>query len=804
MKPTGYILFLLFTPLVLLSQYSVDGTVKDDNNIALPFSNVFLLKAIDSTLVKGSSANEEGYFQIKNIKKGQYLIKASYFNSESKIIPLHIQNDSTVDNLVVQKTTEELEEVVVVSKRPTIERKADRVVFNVENTSVSQSSSWDILKSTPGVINAQNGLLIRGKSATIYLNNRKIQLSEEEAQTFLEGLSGTNIKSIEVIHNPPASFDAEGGAVLNITTSKNLIPGYKGSINASYAQSVFAKYSLGTSHYFKTDKLSIFANYNIKPKKVLKIIDSDIEYIDTSIAVFSIWEIDFENTTTSAAQNANIILDYDFNKSNSLNFTSFLSTSPNKTKNNNVITDIQNGLGQLDSLFTTNGTINQDNFNLGIDATYKHQFKKEGSELTGNLHFTRFIDEGEQSVNSLYTDPLGNSLRNVNFSTASNQDIDIYTGQLDFVSPMHKLYFKTGIKASQIISKNTYDFFDVNTTGAVQNTSLSDNFEYNEQVYAGYISVLRNWEKWVLKTGLRGEQTYVEGNSLVLNTSNVQNYFELFPSFYLLHNVSDKSSFSFDYSRKLDRPDYQDLNPFRVFLNENDFNEGNPNLIPNFSHNFNVNYTLNSTYFFDFYYRDNGEYISSLSFQDNENQTLRQINQNVSGSISYGLDFTVSSPISDAWYLYAYTSLFSESETFLAVESDNAIVKNKVEGYYLSLNNYITLSKDGTFNGEVSLDYLSTFIGGSYVQTNPSTTLNLSLKKTLWNNKVSLSLRAEDILGKANPRYRSRYLNQNNSYLSVEETQFVRFGFRYNFGNFRLSDTDKELDKKERDRLKSE
>jgi len=159
MKPTGYILFLLFTPLVLFSQYRVDGTVKDDNNIALPFSNVFLLKAIDSTLIKGSSANEEGYFQIKNIKKGQYLIKASYFNSESKIIPLHIQNDGTVDNLVVQKTTEELEEVVVVSKRPTIERKADRVVFNVENTNVSQSSSWDILKSTPGVINAQNGLL---------------------------------------------------------------------------------------------------------------------------------------------------------------------------------------------------------------------------------------------------------------------------------------------------------------------------------------------------------------------------------------------------------------------------------------------------------------------------------------------------------------------------------------------------------------------------------------------------------------------------------------------------------------------
>lgn len=806
MKPTNLILLLfLLAPILLVSQqYEVTGFVKDYNTTPLPFANVFLLNALDSTLVKGSSADEKGYFQIKNIDKGLYLIKASYFNSQTSAIALDVINDISIGALVVEKTAEVLDEVIVIAKRPTLERKKDRLVFYVENTLVSQSNSWDIIRSTPGVINAQNGLQIRGKGATIYLNNRKIQLSNDETQSFLEGLSGTNIKSIEVIPNPPASYDAEGGAIVNIVTSKNLVPGYKGSINTNYTQSVFTKYSFGTSHYFKADKLSLFANYTINPWKGLKRQNSIIKFINPENSVFAIWESDVEKTTKSLAQNANLILDYEINETNNINITSYLGFSPNKKTANNVATEMRNATSQLDSTLATASSISNDNVNFGIDATYKHQFKKEGSELTANLHFTEYIDGGEQIVNSRYADPLQNALSEVNFSTASNQEINIYTGQLDFVSPIGKVSLETGIKASQINSINRYDFFNINSNETTQNVALSDNFEYKEQVYAGYVSVLRNWEKWALKMGLRGEQTDVEGVSIALNTTNNQSYFELFPSFYLLHNLTDESSFSFDYSRKLQRPDYQDLNPFRLFLNENDFNEGNPNLRPNFSHNFNLNYSLKDTYFFDFYYRDNGEYISSLSFQDNEIQTLRQVNQNVVESISYGFDLTVSTSISNAWYLYAYTSLFSESETFLALESNNEIVTNKVEGLYLSLNNYITLSKDGTFNGEVALNYMSTFISGSYVQSDPSTVLNIGLKKSLWNKKVIVSLTAEDLLGKANPRYTSRYLNQNNSYRPVPETQFIRFGFKYNFGNFKLSDNDRAIDKKERDRLKSE
>ncbi|MEP3210902.1 MAG: TonB-dependent receptor family protein [Maribacter sp.] len=798
------ILFLL-APLVLFSQqYRLSGYVKTQDAKVLPFANVFLLSPDDFTLVKGASADENGYFVLTAINEGLYLLKASYFGAESNLVSLDIKKDINIGALVMEKSAEALDEVTVTAARPTLERQADRIVFNVENTSISQSNSWDIIRNTPGVINAQNGLQIKGQGATIYLNDRKLRLSTEETKSFLESLSGVNIKSIEVIPSPPANYDAEGGPILNIVTAKNLVPGYKGSVQANYAQSVFAKYSLGTSHYYKTDNFSLFANYTINPRKDFKRVNSDIAFFDPSNLVFATWDSDLEKTTKSLGQNANLILDYTINENNSVNVTANLGLSPNKRTANRVATTMLNASQQLDSTLATTSSIGNDNSNLGIDATYAHQFKKEGRKLTANIHFTKYSDNGEQGVASRYSDPTGGFLNGLDFSTVSDQDIAIYTGQLDFVSPIGKASFETGAKISRINSANTYNFFDIEAGVATQNTTLSDNFEYTELVYAGYVSLARNWKKWTLKAGLRGEQTDVRGLSLALSNNTNQNYFELFPSFNLLHNLTEESSLSFDYARKLQRPDYQDLNPFRLFLNENDFNEGNPNLTPNFSHNFNLNYSLKDTYFFDFYYRDNGEYISSLSFQDNEAQNLRQINQNVNASISYGLDFTISTSISKTWYLYAYTSLFSESETFLALESNNQLVTNKVEGFYASLNNYLSLSKDGTFSGELSLDYLSTFVFGSYVQSDPTTVLNMGLTKSLWNKKAIISLRVEDLLGKANPRYTSRYLNQNNSFRPVLETQFVRLGFTYNFGNFRLGDTEKAIDKQERDRLQKD
>jgi len=229
------VLILAIAPFYLLfaQDYEVSGTVRDGDNLPIAYANVLLLHPSDSSFVKGSSTDEKGNFSIQNVSANVYYIKASYVGSSSKLLPVDVSADTKIGVLVIEETVQELEEVAVVAQKPRVERKIDRVVFSVENSTVSQGSSWDILKQTPGVIQNQDELLIRNQSATVYINDRKVQLSPDEVKQLLESYNGENIKAIEVIPNPPANYDAEGGPVLNIITSKNISLGYKGKLNTA-------------------------------------------------------------------------------------------------------------------------------------------------------------------------------------------------------------------------------------------------------------------------------------------------------------------------------------------------------------------------------------------------------------------------------------------------------------------------------------------------------------------------------------------------------------------------------------------
>lgn len=805
MKQTTCILLLVFSITNLLNSqtFKITGKVVDEQNQIIPFANILLLQASDTTFVKGTSADDNGFFTLTELEANLYLLQASYVGRGSELLALDIARDVALGALIIPLETNELDEVVVTAQRPKLQKLPDRLVFQVENTVVSQGSSWDILKSTPGVIVNQEELLIRGQNATVYLNDRKVQLSGQEVQDLLQGLSGANIKSVEVIANPPASYDAEGGPILNIVTSKTIIPGYKGSINGSYTQAVYPKFSVGTSHYYKTDKLHLFANYTINPQKKLNKTVKGINFMDNTNTVFSEWDTRYQQTESSQSQNGSFILDYDFDDRNSINFTSNLLFNLDQDRNTLLNNTMRNGVGQLDSTFTTINNANLDNTNLAFDLSYVHKLKKPGARLSFNGHYTNFNGKSFQRLGSDYFDAGGAFLREFGFDSDSEQDIQIYTGQMDFSTPVGNASFETGAKISSIASESNLDFFNFVGSSSTVDASLSDRYTYDEKVYAAYLSFVKNWEKWSMKLGVRGELTEAEGRSLTLNETNTQDFFEPFPSVYVLYSPSDKHSFSFDYGRNVDRPKYDDLNPFRTFFNENDYEQGNPRLTPSFSNNFNFNYTLNSEFFFDVYYRDNGSNINYFVFQDNQNQTLVELKQNVLDSKSYGLDFTLSKGIVPAWFLYAYTSLFHEEETFLATESGNVEFTNEVNGVYAYLGNYLTLSKDGTFTGEVTATYISQFLFGSYV-SDQQFNLTLGLRKTLFNNKIILSLAAEDILEKYVPTYRSRYLNQDNFYRRRPETQFIRVGFTYNFGNFRLEDNQRSIDKKERDRLQSQ
>lgn len=791
------LVMLLNTSSLIAQQTSISGKVVAASGDPIPFVNIVLYDS-EEIIVQGTITEDNGAFVFVSVSDGVYTVKASFVGYEtftSNVFTL--SGNAILPDIQLIEVSESLDEVTVVSKKPKISRKADRLVFNVENTIAAQGTTWDILKRTPGVVIRQGELTVRNTNVTVYINDRKVELSYEEIQSLLESVGGDLIKSVEVITNPSAKYDAEGGAILNIISSKALYLGYKGSVTTRGTYGIFPKHYFGTSHYFKNKKLNVFFNYSFNPLKRTQQTNTFINYRNTT-SVFAEWNQDIEDKQWRKAHNANLILDYQLNEKQKISFSAVGLYSPNEFDFNRSATEVTPSVENPFSIATTS-RLNGDQKNIAFDLSYAYDLKNGSLKL--NTHYTTFSRDRIQRLSSVYTDTDNENFRNVRFTSDALQDIEIYTGQVDYTSQLGEVTFEAGGKVSVIDSRSVIDFFNVQNDAANGlDQAQNDDFLYDENVFAGYATVSKDINKWSLKGGLRVEQTNSTGTSLVLDEVVALDYLEWFPTAYVKYEVSENHSFSLDYGRKLYRPRYQDLNPFAYFLNENNFYQGNSGLLPAFSNQFNLNYSLANAYFFDAYYRDNGENILTLPFQDNATQVLRTDKQNALDSKSWGLDFTHGRSIAKWWYFYTYMSVFHEEETFLAVESNNASYTNEVDGFYGSFSNFLTLSKDKTYTGEVSFTYVSNFLLGSYIQESTAD-LRIGLKKTFWDKRASLSLAVNDILGEANALLSSQYLNQDNGYFAVPETQNVQIGFTYNFGNFKLEDNNRALDKKERERL---
>lgn len=794
-------LFLYFCSFSGFSQHSVTGRVMDPSRQPVAFANVILLNAQDSTSVyKGAVSSEDGRFTLQDIEANDYLLKISFVGFGDLLKRIAVSGDLQLGDLSLREDTATLNEVSINYKNPSVKREVDRLVFSVENTTLSTGNSWDILKKTPGVILSGNSLMVRNQGVQVYINDRKVQLSASELQTLLENYSAENIKSIEVITTPPARYDAEGGAILNIVTTKSIAPGYKGNINGAWTQAVFPKYQLGTSHYYKTDKLNLFGNYTFSPRKEFKEDLSYINFRNDAAGIYHRWETDFERTTRSNAHNANILLDYNFDDNNILNFSSSFTLSPNKTFDNDVLTRVYDEGSAVRDIIT-NSEVEEDLANIALDLDYRHLFEKPGAQISAKVHYTRFDQDRDQGVFTSVLDDV-NFIPDNAFTTTAQQDVDIVTGQVDYMTPLGSTSFESGVKASIISSESGIDYFRMtqNTGDYYYDEDLSDNFLYDENIYAAYFSLSKDWEQWSIKGGLRGEYTDRTGDSRSMLQVDSREYFELFPTFYLLHSFNDNHSLTFDYSRRIQRPRYESLNPFRYYLTEFDYNAGNPNLEAAIINSYSLSYALKNEYFLDLFYTDSGNTPETLSFQDNESQIIRRVSVNLRESTTYGIQFSHGRSLFNWWYTYIYANAFNEKRSFVALESGEVPVTIEIDGFYGSLYNNFIISKDGTLTGELSLTYVSKFLSGSYIM-DPFTTLSLGLRKTLWNNRAEVSVNVEDILDETNTWLRSKYLNQDNGYFAQPESQYVRVGFKYNFGNFRLSDNQRAIEAAERDRL---
>lgn len=782
------LIFILFS-LGLTAQNTVDGIVLDDKNMPVPFATAVLFKMPDSTYYKSTTTTEDGRFQMKDVAPGEYTFALSSIGYVTLSRKLTLNKNTTLDNLILSTKTESLEGVVVTARRPTIEKRPDRLIFNVENSSLSTGNTADILKKTPGVFEMNGSYMVQNAPAVIYINDKRVYITADELNALLTGYSADNVKSVEVITNPSANYDAEGAAVINITTSKGISLGYKGSVNGNYSIDELAKYQIGTSQFYKNDWINIYANYNYNPRKDFKLDEAQVGFFNPDGTRSSRWFTDFEKVTESDAHNFNTAIDFTLNENNSI------SVSGNYSANNN-----QNVNTDVNTLVFPSGSLNFDGFdtnsNLSIDRTtgfvnagYSNIFNEGAGKwsLEGNYIFTDL--DKTQDLLSTFFDSNGNTTRTNSFFTDAIQEIHISTGKLDYENVLGKYIVKAGLKYSDVSSISSLDFFDTDSGGRQFNPALSDEFLYDEKIYAAYVQLDRDWEKWALALGLRAEQTDVEGDSRSLGQVNTQEYFELFPNIALTNQVSDNHALTLSYRRSIERPRYESLNPFSYFINDNTVNTGNPNLQPAFTSKVNLNWTIKNKYFFDLYYMNTDGALEILPFQDNQNNILNSQNVNLNYERQFSFDFSTYQYLGDHIFSQLQTSLFYMENEFTALQSGNVQVQKDVTGFYIDVFNRINLSKDRTFSLDVRAGYITNILFGSYEFKNQFTS-SIGFYKSLWNNRAFITLDYSDIFLSQNQPLTSRYLNQDNRFLALPETNLLKIGFTYKFGNFRLRNSE--------------
>jgi len=788
----------------------LSGTLQDAQGNAISLADIMLSKAVSEgkgnpgfNIASSTLTGEDGSFILTELETGTYIVHFFPFGFKSEVRQLYLTESTDLGVITISEAVEELEETVITSKRPILKKEPGKLVFTIAETSIATGDAIQVLSKTPGVFTFGDKITIKNKAPVVYINDKRLFIPANDVYAFLKSMDGSTIERVEVITNPSAKYDADGSMVLSIFTSKNVSTGYKGAINGTYEQAVYPKYLLGTSHFFKNKWLDLSLNYSFSPRKEFKDQEDEIRFFTPGNTIYSIWESNFARTTNSNTHQGNIDAQITLDDKNSIRISSTLFNAPNTEYNNAVSVEMKNAQFQLDSTFTTIGFLSNDKSNVNYELAYQAKIGDKGADLQTRFAYIDYDDSQFQDVGTRYFSPQGMLLRANQFFTNANQDSNIFVGQMDAIIPSKEAEFLAGLKYTKSDSKSELDFFDIENANTTFNPGLSDRFSYDESIYAAYLSYNRNWEKWSIDAGLRAEYTDIEGNSIALGMINTDEYFELFPSISLQHQLDANNSLGLSYARRISRPKYQSLNPFKYFLNENNFNSGNPELSPAIDNKVTFSYALKNTWFFDLYYHHTDKTLSTLTFQDNTTQIIRTTEANLIRDFQYSLDITYAKPITNWLYLSLYTSGFYFENEFFALESIPETYINNTVGFYAQMYSGWTISKRKSVTADLTAVYLSDFIYGSYTYGNQFN-LSLSIRKGLWNDRASIQVGVDDMFNTYNVPINSKYNNQNNSYFPQPETRLFRIGFTYKFGNSFLKNLDKRGNSQEDERLKKE
>lgn len=769
-----FFLFLCFPIFMFSQKQKIEGTVSNAQNEKLSLVSIEVYNS-QNILVKTLTTNENGVFTLEGIPENsvKLVIKDLEYSKFEKDLDLEKQNQSLL--IVLKKDIQDIQEVVMTKQKPLVKRKIDRLEFNVENSNISSLNAWEILKKTPGVTSSNDVLAIKGsQSILVTINDKKVMLTGDELKNLLENTQGGDMKSVEVITNPPAKYEASGSAVLNIVLKKNKIEGYRGVLSSKYVQSQYAKGVAGISQYYKKDKLSVMGSYYRGTGTYYREGTDYVNYIEDQQRWVSTMNRKDQNKSQNTL-NFNVEYEIDSLTNVSLNYSG--SFNPKSFGTYNVPTLIYNSQDVVESNYTTINDHNSRSINNTVSFQADRKLNKK-SKLTWTNYFAGNNNQKYQNVLT-YLDFVNQSPKENNFVTNNKSDVQLYSTQFDYQWKNDKWELESGSKYSFVKTNSQLDFSD-NENGQLQYRADKSNvFDYKEHNFALYSSLSYNPGKWNFKAGLRAEKTDLEGIVSEPYEVNKNNYWKLFPTLYAQYTTEGNHQFGLSYGKRISRPSYSWLNPAKSYYNLFSYFQGDPKLKATIIHNLNFTYTWKE-WNLDFYYRKEISPSMEISYQDPSNNNLIYHYTNIEKGQAYGLSVYKNFQIKPWWSLSVSENIEHNENYFIGI--DDLLYKNKVWNWASDVSTSFTLQKSSDWKLEVGHRYNSPSIQGTFRISSSSATY-LVMNKKFFNKKLEGSLMFNDIFKTSKEKISTKYGNQDNYFLDYRDTQNFIISLKFNFGN---------------------
>ena len=767
------------------SSRTIKLTILNEAQQPLAGVNVQLHKS-DSSYVKAQVSDKVGLVEFLNISGGQYIADVSHIGYQAVHINIYLTQHKEIatQTITLKPNAGELSGVVVTTQKPFVEFKPDKTVINVDaGIGNAGTTIMDVLEKSPGITVGRDGTIsMKGKpQVMVLIDGKQTQLNGADLQAYLSGINASQVDVIELIDNPGAKYDAAGNAgIINIKTKKNKQKGFNGSLSLSYGQGFFAKNNNSLSANYRTGKFNFFANYGVRLGNERMAMDVLRKYFDKNGNDSLLLQQPNVTKTKISSHNIKAGIDFFATERTTIGIA-FTGNYTNRDISSFSTIDWMSPSYVIDSTINTRGTRDVQFQRSGINTNVKHTINKN-SEISTDIDIIKFNLIGEQHFQTQLDAP-GSVIQATKGNVPST--LNIVTAKVDYSKRFNHLLWEVGLKTASTKTDNLAQYYYYDGNSWQDDLSRSNHFLYDENIHSFYSSVDKQLGKWHWQTGLRYELTSYKanqlGNTVVKDSSFQKNYGSLFPSAFISYDADSSNNFTLRFGRRIDRPQFQNLNPFLITINKYTFEGGNPFIRPQYTWNVEMMHTYKQIFSTGISYSFLKDYFSQIFIIDsNQSNVNKNIIIYTRGNVGtfHNLGLTASLQLSlTKWWSLTAVAVFNRKviEGFVW-----APFKATINQLNISLNNQFKFNKG--WAAELSGYYLSKSQIDLQEVLTPQGEMGFGVSKQILKNKGSLRFNIRDMFYTQNYSGYSRFENADEPFKIKWDSRVARITFSWRFG----------------------